>query len=176
MDVFRFLIGFLQGPKRKAGLLTLVLALFFLMFWIRASVVRDQIAFAIGEDAYSIEFSPGTASFRQFCRGKPCRQMWTTNRQDRPTTAPIHLDAPYIGYGCDGRTGEWWYLRREDVIDPNCISRNRDQWQMRRFRTISVPMWGIVMPMTLASLWLLLSEQRQSSQTKAVQQSPSVER
>lgn len=134
---------YFRGWRRKVGVVTLLFAVLFMAGWIRSKVTSDMLTFQFFENfdcpIHCFESSYGCFAYDQIVGSSyPAKVSWES--------CPI-----------------------EDRRDPWAPTQNRTwQWNCGLFelgqtadlylhRYVHIPYWVIVTPLTLISIWLLIS-------------------
>ena len=125
---------FFKGWRRKAGLVTLAMALLLTVAWMRSRFTYDAIAFDIGS-----------------------QQQLIISIEDSIT---------------------WWSFP-DEIDDGNWVSISPSEWTEAAddfaevqaklgFREWIVPVWCMVLPLTLLSAWLILGKTRHSPKSRPI--------
>lgn len=152
------MVEFFRGWRRKIGVLMLVLACAFMAGWVRSSSLQDVVTFQSGTHAaeYIISLN-GKLVLERLQTGGPSKTdlKWFTNK------LPIRfgsLDSPEV------RWQYKWNGFGKGEMPVDLISGTRTSlW--------TIPYWAITTPLTLLSIWFLLSRPRQPNF-----KSPNIER
>jgi hypothetical protein len=157
---------FFHGWRRKAGCLSLVIALLSTVGWGRSFLVEDEIIWRSQTVAYFLGSRSGFADFETNTYPETVKNSWEVF----PT-------------GWRTQRGDW--IEPPDTsIEPFDKFESDDvQWRFRwggfdfgsekgdtRPFTIShcqIPYWSIVLPVTLLSGWLLLSKPQTTDKTES---------
>ena len=118
----------LRSPRRKAGVVTLVMASVFAMAWVRSWTTRDWVILYVDDHFVELSTSIDRMSI----------QTWF-DAHDPPPTNPID-------FGSSGRR----VGAGLPVLEPLELGRVPPP--------IDIPYWSIVLPLTRLSGWLLLSK------------------
>ena len=137
---------FFHGWRRKVGCLTLVMACLFMAGWVRSRFVYDWIE--VNTKPSRLSISSGWGQIR----------LWGMSHQPTLPTYRYSIGEELIGIDVRG-TPEW----RIDFAG----FQLSDQ-----FHLCFIPYWSITVPLTLISLWLLLSKPRNSTQNKITEPVP----
>ena len=172
--------GYFKLPRRKFGVVTLVIACTLAVFWLKSATLHDQLAWNSKAGRYYVQScigqlhlvssslvpDPTRVESRDFQRLKE----WSQNEMKTPTWSYSSLPfARYSSYERDanGRLSyqplKWskvkWqhefaglHISESDTIDGHLAGT-----KTRNLRCI-IPYWSIVIPLTLLSAWLLLSK------------------
>lgn len=136
--------GYFKPWRRKFGVVTLVLVCQFTAAWVRSKVIQDEFTYATG------------ATSGQIIATKDGHLLWMIFHNVRPTLLP---DFPYWSnepfqtfdkfYTDKSKTWKWRFCGFYSGTAPNPKST-----------IFLVSFWSIVIPLTLISVWLLLSKPR----------------
>ena len=145
---------FFRGWKRKLGAATLLMALVFLGGWVRSYSTVDWTDFSSGNyQREKLESRNGAIYWESTVR--------PTSQPKLPWVFPKWCRASLLHSG---------YVPIDDLVDW--------RWEGYGFRSgvideydgkstfQAIPYWSIVIPLTLISLWLLLSKRPKSNQKK----------
>ncbi len=126
---------FFHGWRRKAGCVTLVLALVFMGAWLRSYIVEDRLAFTTGDFRHAISSFQG-------------RVGW-----DRWLDSP-----PSVGVAW---SSEWRNLNMPIRARPTHFkARPGSILGKLQFESRAVPYWPFAIPLTLLSAYLILWKPR----------------
>ena len=147
---------FFKPWRRKIGLLTLLMACVFMAGWVRSSFIRDWIVFYSGN--HLVQF--GSDSQRLYCL--------VDYSKDHINKEGATWKVPSFGTAV---------LSRPDPLAPATLddshrswSRHwlgfyvwqKTYWDFYQSTLYVIPYWSVVIPLTLASAFLLLSTQRRA--------------
>ena len=153
---------FFKPWRRKAGLLTLVMALMLMAGWVRSPFVTDMIAYSKEVNSVDYWFSADSrlgwfglridpkrclaSNSTETFKGPAIPSWYTTlTSQNRQTYAFLRSEWRWFGFDVGkeeaGFAFDWVFYR-------------------------TVPYWSVVVPLTVISAWLLLSKPRPSNQKK----------
>jgi len=167
---------FFRGWRRKTGLITLLLACVFVSGWIRSFLVHDQIQIPSDESltycvSYDGQFQWSAMSGKDVLTGielakgpgRVARYSWIV------TPISVFHNFPK---GADPQEYNWrWQCCGFDFSDAKW--QTFFPLQAGNVQAYCVPYWSIVIPLTLISLWLLLTKPRSSTPKKTVELIPS---
>ncbi len=142
---------FFKGWRRKAGLVTLAMALLLMAGWMRSAILMDVIIIACGKETHIAQSLEGELSWR-----------WLVNIAPQQSSAEWHTlkDAPlYLRFSTatsltTERQLKWC------GFDFGTTAENDGSWGI-------VPYWSLVLPLTLLSAWLILVKARNEKRTQA---------
>lgn len=158
--VARIMGGFFKPWRRKIGMVTLLMACLFTGGWVRSGSTRDLFNFPISETRLLIlESNCGKVEWNLYENqaGIPaCDFHYSLETRDNAFLFDgLQPKWQWSGYGF--QAGVYEYLNtaggRTEMTSHIC----------------KLPYWSIVTPMTLISLWLLLSKPRNSTPKKTAQ-------
>ena len=140
------MFNYFRGWKRKAGLVTLVIACLFAAGWLRSHSYIDIVASSAG-GMKSVCMS-GSQKLRLIFPGKRMLQM-VVAIQDPDEGERTH---GWIIAGAPWETKDF-SIRSEvgRIVKVNSLDVKNEQFLL-------IPYWSIVIPLTLLSAWLLLSK------------------
>ena len=147
---------FFKGWRRKAGLVTLAMALLLTVAWMRSYGVRDEISIPGHQYGQSIE------SFG----GGVCWQRWSNSSgplDDLSIELKSYKDVPTASYPWEDLEVEWrrdWAGFRFGAATFTWKLSN--QTFSDRMELWTVPYWSLVLPLTLLSAWLILAKPRKA--------------
>ena len=152
---------FFKPSRRKLGLLTLLMALVIMAGWVRSSISRDWIAFDVGK--HWVVF--GSDSQRLYCMVD-----YSKNKKDGATwkvpsfgTAVISKNDSLAPASLDDSSRSWsWYWLGFSIWQ-------KTYWDFYQSTLYVIPYLSVVIPLTLASAFLLLTKPRQSTQKKVTE-------
>ena len=158
---------FFKGWRRKAGLVTLVMACLLMVGWLRSSVVLDW--FCIDDDeptSHSIDSGSG-------CLGWV--RTFDTRSEKQGTRG---FSFPEMGWMSRINSSENRWLDVAGWVDvPNERFVWRYRWAGFDFGEVEIesiemsiaviPYWSLVLPLTLLSAWLILVKARNEKRTQA---------
>ena len=142
---------FFKGWRRQVGVVTLVMACVFAMGWVRSNAIEDQIV-RKSAALTQIEFFSSHGYLVWLSSSKPyvpakSRLSWSA--------IPAHLNGFKFNSYCKNTS---WALRQIGFGIGNV------EWSGGFNRIVlAIPYWSIVIPLTLASAFLLLSKPRIST-------------
>ena len=133
---------FFKGWRRKAGLVTLVMACLLMVAWMRSYGRYDEVRFSL----HSISSDGGALLWG--------RHVPATGRRHILDTSENAHVAAFVWYR------DWGGFRSEHRIftQPNVFSEH-NSW--------TIPYWSLVLPLTLLSAWLILVTPRNEKRTQA---------
>ena len=142
--------AFFKPWRRKIGVLTLVMACVFLGGWVRSLSIEDKVTIPIPQAA-SVEFLSMQSKFCLTRYSRPQRCEWKSTPMKNVTNHPMNL------LSAD------WSMRF-------CGLRLFTNLHAYGDKTagLLVPYWMPVVPITLLSVFLLLSKSRESTRTQIV--------
>ena len=149
---------FFKGWRRKFGLVTLLTACALMMVWVRNYVIRD-----------SINVPTGNSSSLQLISGYHCLNivaMWSSIPDKEMASFRIYRHEQKEGVGI--HAGEYMLAGSPSPFRPKW-PRFGDGSRFTTLMIFSLPYWSIVVPLTLVSLWLLISRPRSSTSKKIVE-------
>ena len=148
---------FFKPWRRRIGLLTLVMACVFMAGWVRSSLSRDWIRFHSGK--HWVEF--GSDSQRLYCMVDYSKDYvnkdGATWKFPSFGTAVISQLDPLAPATLDDSHRSWsrhWL---------GFYVWQKTYWDFYQSTLTVIPYWSVVIPLTLASAFLLLSTQRRAS-------------
>jgi len=150
---------FFKGCRRKAGVMTLVMACAFVGLWFRSQCVFDHVYISVGD---------GKCDFLDSCEGK---LHWGRMREVKPDEMPLYPGLTRIPIDCTGGPVipsvddglRWhWKLGGFGVHD----------WVNKPVRAIEIPHWSVILTLTLLSSYLLLVKPRVAKPKKALEPVP----
>ncbi len=144
------MVEFFSGWRRKAGVVTLLMACIFMAGWLRSNVLQDNFAFYSGihsDDALlSADNSLG----------------WYRH------SSPDSIVSPFMPYW---RT--WPFTEIDNVFHDPALSRSwrfcgfaSAEFERQGIKVWIIPYWSIVIPLTLLAAYLLLSKPNKSTSKK----------
>jgi hypothetical protein len=154
---------FFRGWRRKAGLVTLMMALLLGVVWLRSSLITDRITIATApQNAYSLVSDRGRFSWHGLAM---------TRRKDGSyhLAVPLGWESLYHSSDID------WIKDLEDSADEQFTWRRKFGGfifgRTKGFFTDAysfavLPYWSLVLPLTLLSAWLLLIMPRPAKSAK----------
>lgn len=141
------MVQFFHGWRRKAGIVTLVMACAFWAGWVRSGMIGDRLAFQTHRDRVVFFGSNGGVLSYSTLTGS--------------ITPPIPL---YVNWAAG------------PMVPQNVTLENDESWGVVHFKkaisttaprlvieSLEIPYWSIVIPLTFLSAYLLLWPQRKSS-------------
>ena len=151
---------FFRRWRRKIGFMTLMMALAFAGGWVRSPFVEDSIEIPTGRHS-TISL---VSAYSQLLLKVEFRRS-SDDTLSIPTWRSVKLwdgikwydDPPTVFHW------EWNGFALAEVPYQELLD---DDWQDYRSTYYFAPYWSIVSPLTLISLWLLLSKPRRSSPKK----------
>jgi len=178
---------FFKPWRRKIGVMTLLMALVFMAGWVRSLVYNDDIRVFVGKQTvHELHSSPNGLAWMWTWDGdigskQPgviCNRLllkphfWVLSERGEGGRSVSLDSAPALVDKKEGAATDYNY----EKSFPNARwTWNRDgirfgietiDAQKYRAVVLTVPYWSITIPMTLLSLWLLLSKPRKSNQSK----------
>lgn len=138
---------FFRGWKRKAGLVTLVLACVFAAGWVRSLDKMDDVDLP----DWGI-----TSNFLRVCDGEISLNNILPSEHER---AGGVTDAEYESR--NHTSSRWCGFAFEQAYPKNGS----------RIRAYTIPFWALVIPLTLLSAWLLLNRSKQLKPTTGTPES-----
>jgi hypothetical protein len=128
---------FFRGWRRKAGLMTLAMALLLMVAWTRSYSVYSMLGFAVGGRQFMVQAGTGYVRWSGWSSrtAEPLISAWQT----------LTLNEDH----------ERALIVRQLAIDG---SEDSVSWL--------IPYWSLVLPLTLLSAWLLLSKSRAANSAK----------
>ncbi len=151
---------FFRGWKRKVGFMTLMMALALAGGWVRSAFVEDSIEIPTGRHS-SISLVSGYSQLLLKVDLHPC----SDDTLPIPTWRSVKLWGGIRWYDDLPTVFQWEWngfalaeVPYQELLD--------DDWQDYRSTYYFAPYWSITIPLTLVSLWVLLSKPRQSSPKK----------
>jgi len=160
-EFFKFLTRFFHGWRRRIGVVTLVMALVFMVGWVRSLDISDEISTDFNNSAYNITSQRGVLEFSRVNRGDFGRFM--------------HLESQKMDTPEDWGGPSCWDPDIYDVkwrfsfgpFDFGYAIVNGQNCDIYGFQY-----WSIVIPFSLLSAYLLLSKPRKSNQKKIAEPIP----
>jgi hypothetical protein len=142
---------FFRGWKRKAGVVTLMVACMFAVGWVRSRFVSDSFGFPVGTEI-AIACASGWESlvFSPF-RGEKIASIPAGMQLGKALDAPDQADDLFSDPGIT-----WSFLRYGFGIGESSDG-TEDGIEIDVY---AMPYWSIVLPLTATSAWLLLSKPR----------------
>ena len=149
---------FFSGWRTKLGCVTLLFSCVAMAGWVRNYFIRD-----------SVNIPTGNSSSIEFISGYQCLNlvvMWSTIPDHEMASFRIYQQKEEEEVGIhvgkflfDGFAGDHFPFR------PTWF-RFSNEVRITNLMMFSLPYWSITIPLTLVSLWLLLSKPRRSSPKK----------
>ena len=154
---------FFRGWRRKIGVLTLLMACVFVAGWVRSSISRDWIAFDAGK--HWVVF--GSDSQRLYCMVDYSKNYvnkdGATWKVPSFGTAVRSKNDPLAPASLDDSSRSWSRYWLGFAI------WQKTYWDFYQSTLYVIPYWSVVIPLTLASAFLLLTKPRQSTQKKVTE-------
>ena len=151
---------FFRGWRRKIGVLTLLMALVLMAGWVRSSTNRDWIAFHA--EKHWVVF--GSDSQRLYCMvdysKNHVNKDGATWKVPSFGSAVISKNDPLAPASLDDSSHSWSRYWLGFSI------WQKTYWDFYQSTLYVIPYWSVVIPLTLASAFLLLTKPRQSTQKK----------
>ena len=135
---------FFKGCRRKIGVLTLLLACVGIGGWVRSLAFTDSCFFSIGgiwQFGFVSNYGHFGLGVARFTDDVPLR--WNSAKQSRP----IRIETIALMFDFIGQVTHHNQRKSQPIFS----------------------YWSITIPMTLISLWLLLSKPRKSTQVKTIE-------
>ena len=126
---------FFKGWRRKAGLVTLAMAIALFSLWMRSHTIFDFIVFAHGDRQHSVAVAGGQI-------------YWL---------ATIKMDDS-VGWEIDSTDGPLANV----LLGREMTRAMLNQHPELQFREWIIPYWSLVLPLTLLSVWLILARPRKA--------------
>jgi len=160
--------AYFKPLRRKIGVLTLAMALWFLAIWAKSLFGQDTLSISTGDQSHHFIF---TSPY-----GLVWKQVWLPENQE---TGPWYGTLDHRIY----RTG--WFSNHEIDFDPkmpfkaipvdwhwrllgfHCGSAHDATSPFLNVRLVAIPYWMPVLLLALPSVWLLLGRPRQKSDAKS---------
>ena len=166
---------FFRGWRRKIGVVTLMMALVLMGGWVRSMSVEDVLKFPSAEgfcfctfEHERISWGELTGPDSEITAKRLTQWKWLSGRIDLhsgigPTNTSDHK---FYYYEHDWKWDlcGFYFAEGHGKLTGPCPST--------RLRLYVIPYWSIVIPLTLISLWLLLSKSRTSTQKKIAEPVP----
>jgi hypothetical protein len=152
---------FFRGWRRKIGVLTLLMACLLAAAWVRSLIITDLICIPFGQLTEEVFVSE---------EGK---LTWQRIREEDPASVPTHLlwKCFYSGVGgVDDDDPPVSHCRFLGIEVGEYTSKQMGSAFPSAF--CSIPYWLFVIPLTLVSVFLMLSKPRKSTQTKITESIP----
>ena len=155
---------FFKGWRRKAGLVTLAMALVLMVAWMRSAIICDELMIPYRGSLHFIDSRNGRLEWTRLI---PSPVRWGEYDPYKYPIAwisfpvPGELDIEDLWAGCDV---EWkWELGGFEfvleAIGESGDRNKRESW--------AIPYWSLVLPLTLLSAWLILVKARNEKRTRA---------
>ena len=129
---------FFKGWRRKAGVVTLAMALLPAIGWMRSYIVEDRLAFTSGDFRHAISSFQGNVGWDRWLNIPPAGGFgWSS--EWRNSNQPISPRPTYFRAAPGSLLGQL------------------------QFESRAVPYWPFVVPLTLLSAWLILWKPRKAS-------------
>ena len=145
---------YFKGWRRKAGLVTLLVACLFARFWLQGLSLQESLAVRVGLSKYSVVTTPESFYLTREYNGNPMR-----------TTVDIKsvaLSAPTLVHQAIHENSIFWKWRRFGFGLYDCTLEDID-YRLTLFR---VPYRSIALSLTVLTIWLLLSKQKRRNPTR----------
>ena len=146
---------FFKGWRRKAGLVTLAMALAFMMLWFRSYLIKDFVEAGASDNSHQFVTTDGGdivwARYRSdLLIGQPVQWSWkSVAYRRRPFTLP------------EG----WQISAQRTILGAEFMTMQRETTTISSRR---VPYWTLVLPLTLLSAWLILIKPRKAKGTPQI--------
>ncbi len=156
-ELFKFLVRFFHGWKRKIGLVTLLMACLFMVGWVRSFFYHE--GFAIPSRTKTASHSvwsnqDGLSWVKELCLDNP--NHWKDNQAfqcgSRRQSGKSVLDA----FGTI--RNNWLGFEVFDISYRHANLQSGPNGDRVQMIVWIVPYWSVVLPLTAVSLWLLLSK------------------
>jgi len=143
---------FFRGWRRKIGFVTLVMALCFMAGWVRSLIIGDILRFPVREITCQYASNGGVFTIESLSPDglQPARWLWNTT--------PVDHTSEYDFFS-DGAEFDWLWVSG-DFLCYNKKWKNPGTIPYVYSYCVAAPYWSITVPLTLISLWLLLSKPR----------------
>jgi len=169
-EFFKFMIGFANGWRRRLGLRVLVLALVFMVGWIRSLAFYDEIRFHTAPDTTDGLISTDSSI------GWERRTGFESHAGQSSSFMEFSVGHPFvdISSSSDPRQSRWdwkWYWC--GFGDGSAVyGSGLAETGFEHHTFWVVPYWSLVFPLTLLSACLLLLKPRPLKQTTTVDPIP----
>ena len=157
---------FFRGWRRTLGVFTLVLSCMAMAGWLRSQSVLDRFFFSQQHSMHAMFSMDGVVSWRRLT---PFSDNLSAGWSERPKWISSELTENSINnykiYWDDGVVHWHWHWQCSGFDFGAASFESLSQvpgnanW-MRRVEIWQAPYWSITIPLTLMSLWLLLSKPR----------------
>jgi hypothetical protein len=138
--------SFFRGWRRKAGVVTLVMALALLVGWVRSRVVLDSLSFAVrSQVTESLVSGGGLVAWQAKTNSSPPSVTWNT--------APV-TDS-FDGFNNPSMRWSWRGFGVGELVP-------EEEFDIERIVFRIVPYWSLVLPLTILSAYLILWKPRKS--------------
>ena len=170
-EFFKFVICFFNGWRRRLGLVSLIMALLFMAYWVRSFVVEAPHPFVVDLIDFSEYFDfpvedHAIAGFGTYNHSLVLMAYQSVDVKSSPTTNGSFI---FSVNGSQPQGKLKAYLEdplSEDGTQIMVENTNGTTKMMVPMSIFAIPYWSLTVPLTLLSLWLLLSRPRKSIQTK----------
>ena len=150
---FGVIVGdFFHGWRRKIGIVTLVIACVFMVGWVRSHSVQDVLSIHSGRHTSESVSSVKCVLVWQQCQIDDAEYMTALPEW---TTYPFHSETKWYD-----ETGMVW---RWQLCGFGFGELPSDLVEGVQARYFFIPYWSVTVPLTLVSVWLLLSRPRKSN-------------
>lgn len=147
---------FFRGWKRKVGCLTLVLALVLMCAWLRSGFEFDEYSYYSDNGMHKLFATEGRLGLFSYI-----------TRTNKEFIYVLSVDPDDVSVDVSiGKTPSQIAQRWEIIGFHFQAGQAGDEM---RYAVYTIPYWSITIPLTLISLWLLLSKPRQSNRNKIVE-------
>lgn len=117
---------FFNGWRRKAGVISLVLACGLMSAWMRSQFTSDEFCWSIGHESEVVISSNGMLSWWRLAMQRPVPRFWNP------------------GFVSRGRDGTYYFTIRDWGVE------------LGPGDSLSIPYWPFVIPLTFISAYLIL--------------------
>jgi hypothetical protein len=159
---------FFRGWRRRVGVVTLLMACVFLAGWVRSGMMNDFLATDRSNATYRLGSYGGILNFIR--EKSPATFGRFLELSSFEAKGDKHeLWAKWISW--DGHEVHWQWDCGQFHIGAGTII-GTGTMKTTRVESRILPYWSIVVPLTLISLWLLLSRSRPSTTKNSVEPIP----
>lgn len=155
---------YFQPFRRKLGVLTLIMASLFAVGWVRSRLIVDFVWYPSPTSGYSIESLHGMI---RLIKGTPVASRAPIQFGSENLWAPPHLKLDDNGKPLPFNPYEKLDIIRQSnwLLFGVCSGRIKNS-SIAQIEMCIIPYWSIVIPLTLISALLLVTNPRRSNQMK----------